>query len=126
MDEGESVVRKSKRVTTSDLQERQARDRERTQIMLARKEAAQDKQRSREVRIKELERNLPNDLNVTRDPARLTAQTKALRIRKRQEESLVDAEARRAGSSAHNATMAMSGRDLMSSRRAVPSWRGVS
>ena len=126
MEAGESVVRKTKRVTTSDLQERQVRDRERTQLALARKEAAQDKQRAREIRIKELERNLPNDLNVARDPARLTAQTKALHIRKRQEESLAEAEVRRASSSAHNATMAMSGRDLMSTRRAVPSWRSAS
>lgn len=126
MEEGETVARKTTRVTTSDLQKRQEQDRDRTQIMLARKEAAQDKLHAREVRIKELERDLPNDLNATRDPTRLTEPTKASRIRKRQEESLVEAEARRAGSSAHNATMAMSGRDLIRSRRAVPSWRAAS
>jgi hypothetical protein len=126
MEEGETVARKTTRVTTSDLQKRQEQDRDRTQIILARKEAAQDKLHAREVRIKELERDLPNDLNATRDPTRLTEPTKAFRIRKRQEESLVEAEARRAGSSAHNATMAMSGRDLIRSRRAVPSWRAAS
>ena len=127
MKDTETAIKKTKKVTTSDLQSRQARDRQITQMNLARKEAAQDKKKSREVRIKELERDLPNDINVPRDPTRVLASTKAQSFRERTGESLAEAESRRAGASAHNATMAMSGRDLAMARRAVPSWsRGMS
>ncbi len=123
----ETAMKKSKKVTTSDLQSRQERDRQITQMNLARREAAQDKKKSREVRIKELERDLPNDINVSRDRTRILSSTKAQSLRKISGESLVEAESRRASASAHTATMAMSGRDLQTARRAVPSWsRGVS
>lgn len=125
--ETETAIKKTNKVTTSDLQSRQARDRQITQMNLARKEAAHDKKKSREVRIKELERDLPNDISVSRDPTRLLASTKAQSFRNKTGESLVEAESRRAGTSAHNATMAMSGRDLAVARRAIPSWsRGMS
>ena len=116
------VWRSAKRVTSADLQSRQARDRQITQTTLARKEAAQDRLKAREVRIKQLEQDLPNDLNVKSDPTRVLASTKAQTFRKLSEETIVEAESRRANASAHNAPMAMSGRDLATARRAVPSW----
>ena len=123
----ETAISKPKKVTSSDLQARQDRDREITSMNLARKEAALDRKKSREVRIRELERDLPNDINATRDPARVLASTKAQSFRKMAGESIVEAESRRASASAHSATMAMSGRDLHTARRAVPSWsRGLS
>jgi hypothetical protein len=118
----EQAMKRGKRVTSADLQSRQARDRQITQTILARKEAAQDRLKAREVRIKQLEQDLPNDLNVKCDPTRVLASTKAQTFRKLSEETIVEAESRRASASAHNAPMAMSGRDLATARRAVPSW----
>jgi hypothetical protein len=62
------------------------------------------------------------DGEVQRDPARLLHATKASEAAKVHEEDLDAAQHRRASSGAHNAPIAMSGRDLSHVGRATPAW----
>jgi hypothetical protein len=116
----------STKKTNSQLLERQAQDRYLTQMRVAQKEAAEEKHRSREIRMRALEENLREelDISVERDPDRLLSGTRAFDDKRMTGRELLEAEERRAGYSAHESRIPMSGRDLSNTRRAVPSWLG--
>jgi hypothetical protein len=112
------------RVTAAELAARQARDRELTQIQLAKKEAAQDRAKSREIKVRELAQTVQAEVapTVARDPLRVRTATKAAESHKNEAESRADAELRRATTSAHRSTIAGHGRDLHGTGRSPAAW----
>ena len=106
-----------------DLEDRRNRD-----LMIAKKRF-EDKERKqatlteRETKIKNMDPKLDIVEGVSRDPARLLAQTKASVASKVTPELLDQAERRRASSSAHSSYVPSTGRDLqMGGGRAAASW----
>ncbi len=106
-----------------DLEERRNRD------LLIAKKRFEDKERKqatlteRETKIKNMDPKLDIVEGISRDPARLLAQTKASVASKVTPELLDQAERRRASSSAHSSYVPSTGRDLqMGGGRATPTW----
>ena len=113
------------RVTTADLAVRQTRDRELTQIQLARKEAAQDRIKARETKVRELAQTIHAEgggVTATRDPERVLAATKAVEQHKNETETRADAQKRRSSTSAHRSNIAGTGRDLVGTGRSAAAW----
>jgi hypothetical protein len=105
------------------LEERRNRD------LLIAKKRFEDKERKqatlteRETKIKNMDPKLDIVEGISRDPARLLAQTKASVASKVTPELLDQAERRRASSSAHSSYVPSTGRDLqMGGGRATPTW----
>ena len=124
----ENVVKSTVRVTSADLSARQKRDRELTQIQLARKEAAQDKASARETKVRELAQAMQVDgvgVISNRDVARMTGPTKAFEQHKNEAESRADAAERRAGTSAHRSMVPGTGRDLHGHGRQAATWMSM-
>ena len=114
------------RVTTAQLAERQKRDRELTQVQLARKEKMQDRALARDTKVRELAKGLSLEgtgvVAVKQDTERLRTGTKAFNQHKFETESIADAQRRRHETSAHSSHMAMHGRDLQGSGRMPAAW----
>jgi len=124
----ENVVKSTGRVTSADLSVRQQRDRELTQLQLARKEAAQGKFTARETKVRELAQAMQVDgagVTASRDPKRLAGATMAFLQHKNDAETRADAAERRATTSAHRAPMAGSGRDLHGQGRQAAGWMSM-
>jgi len=124
----ESVVKSTVRVTSADLTARQKRDRELTQVQLARKEAVQDKAKARENKVRELAQAVQVagvGVAANRDPERLTGATKAFEQHRNEAESRVDAAERRAATSAHRTVIAGAGRDLHGHGRQAAGWMSM-
>jgi hypothetical protein len=121
----ERVVKsQSARVTASELAARQKRDREMTQLQLARKEAAQEKAVAREAKVRELA-ELVQVVGAGPDPERVRNATKAFRQHQNEAESLAEAAKRRASASAHRSVIAGAGRDLQGVGRQAPAWMSM-
>ena len=87
------------------------------------KEAYKQLSRPRSQIISEINAGTEHTQHVTRDPQRLLARTKASISSAITGEHLDQAERRRNSVSAHSSNIAMSGRDLKFSSRAIPAWR---
>jgi hypothetical protein len=123
----ERMSKISPRVSSAQLADRQARDREMTQIKLARVEKAQDRTVARELKVRELAKALKEDGTVAipivkKDTSRLTGLTKTTQMRKEETEGIGAAHIRRTNTSAHSSHMAMHGRDLQGMGRMPASW----
>lgn len=104
------------------LKMRQARDLEIAKEKLSKKDAMVQKMNEREQKQKEMHVSVL-DKEVTRDPNRLLSGTKASEANKLSYDDLDDAERKRTEAGAHGAKVAMNGRDLKFSGRAIPEWR---
>ena len=94
-----------------------------TRQRIEQKEAYKKQSRPRSVIISEINAGTEFAANAKRDPLRLLAPTKASNSQALSGEYLDQAERKRATVSAHSSNIAMSGRDLKFSGRAVPAWR---
>ena len=114
------------RVTSAQLAERQKRDRELTQLQLARKEKMQDRALARETKVRELAKGLVLEgagmIAPKQDTDRLRTGTKAFNQHKFETESFADAQKRRSSTSAHSSHMHMHGRDLQNTGRMPAAW----
>jgi hypothetical protein len=106
-----------------DARRRQIRDIESTRQRIEQKEAYKKQTRPRSQIISELTAGTEVTQNARRDPERLLAPTKASSLSALSGEHLDQAERMRANAPAHNSRVAMSGRDLKFSCRAIPVWR---
>lgn len=105
----------------AEIRRRQARDIESTRQKIEQKEAYKRQTRPRIMIIDEIV--AVTDFNAKRDPSRLLAPTKASNSNALSGEHLDEAERRRATQGAHSSNVALSGRDLKFSGRAIPAWR---
>ena len=103
------------------MRRRQARDKESTRQRIEQKETYKRNTRPRSAIISEI--IVDTDFNAKRDTNRLLAPTKASYSNALSGEHLDEAEIRRATQCAHSSNVAMSGRDLKFSGRAIPAWR---
>lgn len=107
----------------ADARRRQMRDLESTRLRQHQLESYKKATRPRSVIISELSAGTDFTLNARRDPGRLLAPTKASASSALSAEYLDEAETKRAMTPAHSSRIAMSGRDLQFSCRAIPTWR---
>ena len=108
---------------TAEIRRRQARDIEDTKQRIEQKELYKKQSRPRSVIISEIIAGTDFTANAKRDPLRLLAPTKASNSQALSGEHLDEAERKRSTQAAHSSNIAMSGRDLKFSGRAIPAWR---
>jgi hypothetical protein len=122
----EKLPSASARVVAAQLEDRQQRDRELTQMQLARKEKAQERVMLRETKVREMAKALKSEgstvLEAKKDSARLRAGTKTFNQHKFETESIVEAQRRRESTSAHSSVMPGHGRDLHGVGRSPAAW----
>lgn len=105
-----------------DLLKRRLRDEEATRKRLERIEKKNESLTSRQSRIENIDISLECLENVKRDPNRLLSSTKSSKSASYTVEELDYLEKRRSSASAHDANMALNGRDLKGVGRAIPAW----
>ena len=106
---------------TAIIRERQVRDLELARIRCEKIDLNAQQKYEREKKIRDAVVIMPCN-EAERNPVRLLSSTKASKSNSLTYENLDDADRRRRMVGAHDSTIAMTGRDLAFSGRAVPAW----
>ena len=120
------LANRPKTVDPAEVSRRRERDEEMLKRQKEKRDEAEKKRTARERRLRELEaqHEFKADVPITRDTERLLAPTSTYESYRVTPQQRAEAEKRRKETSAHNSTMAGTGRDLAMGGKARAAWMG--